>query len=51
MGDYSYYGETENEDNDGWEDIGTDYSDDGPDKQGVRVAKCLLWALFSIHSF
>jgi len=33
IGDYSYYGENEKEDNEGWEDIGTDYSDDG-DKQG-----------------
>ena len=45
-GDYSYYGEIEGED-DGWEDIGTDYSEDGPN-QGARVAKCLICALFSL---
>jgi len=35
-GDYSYYGEIESED-DGWEDIGTDYSDDGPNQGKASV--------------
>ena len=30
-GDYTYFGEIEGED-EGWEDIGTDYSDDGGDQ-------------------
>ena len=45
-GDYSYI--EKSEDDGGWEDIGTDYSDDGDEpSQGIRVAKCLICALFA----
>ena len=47
-GDYSYY---EEEEDDSWVDIGTDYSDDDDDdEKGVRVAKLSTFVLFSIFS-